>query len=182
MAEIKFNVKKFEKGENQLLGTESFYAEAVINDNVDTRELAEKIANKTGIQYYMVEAILVAVADQIFEECSESNRVTLAGQYGALLSVSPKVTGSIDPAWLAAQITSGKYQAGTALAANMLRADMVTASLTASIGITTNKKFRELAKAVKANTTESEGSAVTPENGGSTNPPAGGGSDDGDNS
>lgn len=162
MAEIKFNVKKFEKGENQLLGTESFYAEVVINDDVDTRELSQKIANKTGIQYYMVEAVLHAVADQIFEEASESNRVKLEGNYGTLVTIAPKVKGSIDATWLSAQIAAGKYPAGTALAASMLRADMVELGLGASIGITTNKKFKELGKAVKAGTTSESGNTVTP--------------------
>ena len=72
MSKVKYRVREYiPKTENQ--GTHSWFAEVVINNDVDNAELARKIAARTGFKSYECQAVVAAIADIVAEEVLESN-------------------------------------------------------------------------------------------------------------
>ena len=96
MAKTKWRAREFKPTSNMPGRSHSFYAEAVIGGEIDNRDLASKIAARTGFKSYEVQAVVAAIADIVMEEVLESNRVTLSDEHGTkMVSIYPKVTGSV---------------------------------------------------------------------------------------
>ena len=99
MSKVKYRVREFVPKGQQSLGNHSWFAEVVINNDVDNDELARKIAARTGFKSYECQAIVAAIADIVAEEVKESNRVFLADEKGTkMVSLYPKVQGSVSDA------------------------------------------------------------------------------------
>lgn len=181
MAKIKYVVKAYVPTQNQQ-GTNGFYSEAKINDDVTTKDLANKLAPKVAYPAPMIEGILACAADQIAQECLESNRVKLNGSNGkVMVSIYPKVVGSINQAWVDKQIAAGNLPSGTVVNASLLTRDKMTIVAGASMGTDFSKYLDQnasLEKYTGSNATDA------PSEGGSTGGNTGGGStkpDDSDN-
>lgn len=173
MAKIKYVVKAYVPTENQK-GTNGFYAEAKINDEVTTKDLANKLAPKVAYPAPMIEGILACAADQIAQECLESNRVKLNGSAGkVMVSIYPKVVGSVNQTWVNEQITAGNLEAGTIVSASLLTRDKLSVVAGASMGTDFSKYLDQNASLEKYTAS----AADAPSNGGST----GGGSSTGGN-
>lgn len=174
MAKIKYVVKAYVPTDNQR-GTNGFYAEAKINDEVTTKDLANKLAPKVAYPAPMIEGILACAADQIAQECLESNRVKLNGSNGkVMVSIYPKVTGSVNQDWVDDQITAGNLPSGTIVNASLLTRDKLSVIAGASMGTDFSKYLNQNASLEKYT---ASAAADAPSNGGST----GGGSNTGGN-
>lgn len=98
MAKVKYRVREYSPNSSQV-GNHSFFAEVVINNDIDNVELARKIAARTGFKSYECQAVIAAIADIVAEEVLESNRISLADEKGTkMLSIYPKVSGSVSDA------------------------------------------------------------------------------------
>lgn len=174
MSKVKYRVREYNpKTENQ--GTHSWFAEVVINNDVDNAELARKIAARTGFKSYECQAVVAAIADIVAEEVLESNRVSLANEQGTkLVSIYPKVQGSISDADVVKN--QEKYPGKTVAEESMLTPDLLTWTLGATVGIKYSQQFSlskqaQKVKTVSAAEDDDEG-GTTP--GGTTPAPSGG--------
>ena len=177
MSKVKYRVREFVPKGQQSLGNHSWFAEVVINNDVDNDELARKIAARTGFKSYECQAIVAAIADIVAEEVLESNRVSLANEQGTkLVSFYPKVQGSISDADV--QKNQEKYPGKTVAEESMLTADLLSWTLGATVGIKFSQEFAlhkqaQKVKTVSAAADDNEGGTTTPET------PGGGGNGDG---
>ena len=200
MSKVKYRVREFVPKGQQSLGNHSWFAEVVINNDVDNDELAKKIAARTGFKSYECQAVVAAIADIVAEEVLESNRVSLANEQGTkLVSFYPKVQGSISDADV--QKNQAKYPGKTVAEESMLTADLLSWTLGATVGIKFSQQFAlskqaQKVKTVTAADEDDEDGTVTPTptpSGGGDNPggtgtvtpgggdnPGGGGNDDDD--
>lgn len=95
MSKVKYRVREFTPKANQT-GSHSFYAEVVINNDLDNNELAKRVAARTSFKSYECQAIVAAICEIIHEEVRESNRINLSTEDGTkMLSIYPKVNGSV---------------------------------------------------------------------------------------
>ena len=175
MSKVKYRVKEFVPKGQQSLGSHSWYAEVVINNDVDNAELARKIAARTGFKSYECQAVVAAIADIVAEEVLESNRVSLANEQGTkLVSIYPKVQGSISDADVVKN--QEKYPGKTVAEESMLTPDLLTWTLGATVGIKYSQQFALSKQAQKVKTVsaaeDDEEGGTTP--GGTTPAPSGG--------
>lgn len=158
MAKTKWRARHFVPKQGQQ-GSASWFAEAVIDQEITNVELAQKIAARTGFKSYECQAVIAAIADIVMEECCESNRVTLADEKGQrLVSIQPKVTGTVSNLDIERE-TTARHAADpsvpvrTVAEESDLTADRLTWVLAATIGIKTSKQFGISKTAVKVKTT-----------------------------
>ena len=97
MASVKYRVREFTPKPNQP-GSHSFYAESVCDNIIDNRALAKKIEARGISRAAEIKSILEEAANIILEECAENNRVQLESGEGVLISIYPRVKGSISDA------------------------------------------------------------------------------------
>lgn len=190
MSKVKYRVREYTpKTSNQ--GGHSWFAEVVINNDIDNDELAKKIAARTGFKAYECQAVVAAIADIVAEEVLESNRISLANEQGVkMVSLYPKVSGSISDADV--QASPEKFPGKTAAEESMLTPDMLTWTLGATVGIKYSKVFALHKQAQKVNTISAAAADAdddggdtptptpdpTPGGGGNTPPGGDGGSDE----
>ena len=125
----------------------SFYAEAVISNEIDNRELAAKIAARTGFKSSEVQAVVAAIADIVCEEVLESNRISLSDDQGTkMVSIYPKVSGSVSDEDIlrettAAHALDASKPVRTVAQESDLTPDRLTWTLGATVGIKFSKQF-----------------------------------------
>ena len=155
MAKTKWRCREFKPTANMPERTHSFYAEAVINNEIDNRDLSAKIAARTGFKSYEVQAVVAAIADIVAEEVLESNRVSLSDDQGTkMVSIYPKVSGSINDnevleATTAAHALDPKVNIRSVAQEKDLTPDRLTWTLGATIGINFSKNFASKKQAQK---------------------------------
>ena len=154
MSKVKYRVREFTpKSPN--LGSHSWFAEVVINNDVDNDELAKKIAARTGFKSYECQAVIAAIADIVSEEALQSNRVSLTNDQGTkLVSIYPRVSGSISDTDV--QRNPDKYPGKTVAEESMLTPDMLTWTLGASVGIKFSQEFALHKQAQKVKTVSAD--------------------------
>ena len=146
MANVKYRLREYNPKAGQS-GTHSFYAEAVIDNIIDNRALAKKIEARGISRAAEIKSILEEAANIILEECAENNRVQLESGEGVLISIYPRVKGSISDADVLAN--PDLYDNAQAATEEMLTADKLNWSLGASVGIKFSKAFALNKKAQK---------------------------------
>ena len=146
MANVKYRLREYNPKAGQS-GTHSFYAEAVIDNIIDNRALAKKIEARGISRAAEIKSILEEAANIILEECAENNRVQLESGEGVLISIYPRVKGSISDADVLAN--PDLYDNAQAATEEMLTADKLNWSLGASVGIKFSKQFAINKKAQK---------------------------------
>ena len=188
MAKNKWRAREFKPTSNMQGRSHSFYAEAVIDSEIDNRDLAAKIAARTGFKSYEVQAVVAAIADIVMEEVMESNRITLSNEQGTkMVTIYPKVSGSVSDEQIKQETTAAHAQdpsvpIRTVAVESDLTPDRLTWTLGATIGIKFSKQFamNKQAQKVKYVATDTaipgddEGGGDTP----TPTPPSGGGDDD----
>ena len=188
MAKNKWRAREFKPTSNMQGRNHSFYGEAVIDSEIDNRDLAAKIAARTGFKSYEVQAVVAAVADIVMEEVMESNRITLSNEQGTkMVTIYPKVSGSVSDEQIKQETTAAHAQdpsvpIRTVAVESDLTPDRLTWTLGATIGIKFSKQFamNKQAQKVKYVATDTaipgddEGGGDTP----TPTPPSGGGDDD----
>lgn len=208
MAKTKWRCREFIPTSNMPGRVHSFYAEAVIDNEIDNRDLSAKIAARTGFKPYEVQAVVAAIADIVAEEVLESNRVSLSDERGTkMVSIYPKVSGSINDdevleATTAAHALDPEVKIRNVAEEKDLTSDRLTWTLGATIGINFSKNFGFKKQAQKVEfvatdtviPSDNESGGTTPVNpdtpggdtpGGNDNPGGGdtpGGGDDPNNS
>ena len=184
MAKTKWRAREFKPTSNMTGRSHSFYAEAVISNEIDNRELSAKIAARTGFKSYEVQAIVAAIADIVAEEVLESNRVSLSDDQGTkMLSIYPKVSGSVSDADIlrdttAAHAADSSVQVRSAAVENDLTPDRLTWTLGATVGINFSKQFALKKQAQKVSFIATDIAIPNddvPSGGGGTTPSGGGG-------
>ena len=139
MSKVKWKAVEYNPTENQQ-GSHSWYAEAVIDNEITNTELAERIARRTGFKTYECQAVVAAIAEVVAEEVLESNRVSLCDERGTkMLSIYPKVSGSVSDAEV--QANGVKYDGATKATEEMLTPDQLTWTLGCTVGIKYSKQF-----------------------------------------
>ena len=138
MAKVKYVVKEYIPSENQP-GAHSFYAEARPDNVISNAEIAKKVENRGISRASEIKMILEEASKVILEEIAENNRVQLDTGEGVLVSIYPKVQGSISDADVAAN--AEKYNGASVATEAMLTPDMLKWSLGASVGIKYSKQF-----------------------------------------
>ena len=187
MAKTKWRARHFVPKTGQQ-GSASWFAEAVIDQEINNVELAQRIAARTGFKSYECQAVIAAIADIVMEECCESNRVTLADEKGQkLVSIQPKVTGSVSNLDIERETTAQhaadpSVPVRTVAEESDLTADRLTWVLAATVGIKTSKQFAMAKTATKVKTTtqdvETSDPADNPNQGGDNGGGNNGSSDD----
>ena len=187
MAKTKWRARHFVPKTGQQ-GSASWFAEAVIDQEITNVELAQRIAARTGFKSYECQAVIAAIADIVMEECCESNRVTLADEKGQkLVSIQPKVTGSVSNLDIERETTAQhaadpSVEIRTEAEESDLTADRLTWVLAATVGIKTSKQFAMAKTATKVKTTtqdvETSDPADNPNQGDNNGGDNGGGGDD----
>ena len=183
MAKTKWRARHFVPKTGQQ-GSASWFAEAVIDQEINNVELAQRIAARTGFKSYECQAVIAAIADIVMEECCESNRVTLADEKGQkLVSIQPKVTGSVSNLDIERETTAQhaadpSVPVRTVAEESDLTADRLTWVLAATVGIKTSKQFAMAKTATKVKTTTQDVETSDP----ADNPNQGGDNGGGDNS
>ncbi len=161
MSKVKYRVREYNPTtENQ--GSHSFYAEVVINNEIDNAELSKKIAARTGFKAYECQAVVAAIADIVFEETLESNRISLTDEKGTkFVSIYPRVQGSVSDLDIERE-TTAQHAADPAvpIRTKAEEADLSTARLTwnlaATVGIKFSKQFAIEKQAQKVKVTSAE--------------------------
>lgn len=180
MAKTKWRAREFNPTSNMTGRTHSFYAEAVIDNEIDNRGLAAKIAARTGFKSYEVQAVVAAVADIVLEEVLESNRVTLSDDQGTkMVTIYPKVSGSVSDEQVKNETTAAHAQdpsvaIRTVAQESDLTADRLTWTLGATIGIKFSKQFAMNKQAQKVKYVASDTAIPGDEEGGTTDSTGGG--------
>ena len=182
MAKNKWRAREYKPSGN-MTGSHAFYAEAVIDSDIDNRDLAAKIAARTGFKSYEVQAVVAAVADIVMEEVMESNRVTLSNEQGTkMVSIYPKVSGSVSDEQIRKETTAAHEQdpsvaVRTVAVESDLTTDRLTWTLGATMGVKFSKQFAMNKQAQKVKFVATDTAIPSDEeNGGTT--PGGGGNDD----
>ena len=184
MSKVKYRVREFVPKGQQSLGSHSWFAEVVINNDVDNAELARKIAARTGFKSYECQAVVAAIADIVAEEVLESNRVSLSDDQGTkMLSIYPKVSGSVSDADIlrettAAHAADSSVQVRSVAVENDLTPDRLTWTLGATVGINFSKQFALKKQAQKVSFVATDIAIPNddvPSGGGGTTPSGGGG-------
>jgi len=67
MSKAKYRVREYNPTSAQQ-GSHSFFAEAVINNEITNNELADKIAARTGVKAYEVTTVIAAILPDDAEE------------------------------------------------------------------------------------------------------------------
>jgi len=145
MSNVKYRVREYNPTANQS-GTHSFYAEAVINNEISNEELAEKIAARTGFKSYECQAVIAAIADIVSEEVKASNRVSMCNEKGVkMLSIYPKVNGSVSDADILKETTAAHALDPSVQVRNVAEESDLTASrMNWVLGSTVGVKFSKL--------------------------------------
>ena len=175
MAKVKYRIREFKPTANQS-GGHSFFAEAVVDNIITNKELANKIQARTGTRAYEALTVLAAAAEIILEETAENNRIQIeTGDGGALVSIYPLCTGSVSDKDVVAD--PDKYGGATVATAEMLTADKIKWALGASVGRKFSSQFalNKQAQKVEYNAAQE---AAEPE-GGNNNNQGGGGNNGG---
>jgi len=146
MANVKYRVREFTPSSNQI-GSHSFYSEAVADNIITNRELAKKIEARGLSRAAEIRAIIEELSNIILEECAENNRVQLESSDGVLVSIYPKVSGSVSDAEV--QANPETYDNAQVATEDMLTADKLKWTLGASIGSKFSKQFAIQKKAQK---------------------------------
>ncbi len=149
MAKVKYRVREYTPTENQS-GSHSFYAEAVVTNEISNDELAERIARRTGTKSYEAQMVVAAIAEIVMEEVLESHRVNLCDEKGTkMLSIYPKVSGAISDKDVKAN--PEKYNNAQVATEEMLTSDLMSWTLGSTVGIKFSKKFAIDKQAQKVN-------------------------------
>ena len=147
MAKNKWRAREFKPTSNMAGRTHSFYAEAVIDNEIENKDLASKIAARTGFKSYEVQAVVATIADIVMEEVMESNRITLSNEQGTkMVTIYPKVSGSVNDEQILQETTAAHAQDSSVDVRNVaeesdLTPDRLTWTLGATIGIKFSKEF-----------------------------------------
>ena len=156
MSKVKYRVREFTPTPQQSMGVHSWFAEVVINNEIDNDELAKKIAARTGFKSYECQAVIAAIADIVAEEVLESNRVALADEKGnKLVTIYPKVNGSVSDNEVQANQT--KYPGKSVAEEEMVTPDILNWTIGATVGIKFSKQFAIDKQAQKVKTVSADG-------------------------
>lgn len=161
MSNVKYRVREYTPAQTQP-GSHSFFAEVVVNNEIDNAELARKIAARTGFKAYECQAVIAAIADIVGEEVLESNRISLANEQGTkMLSIYPKVTGSVSDADILKETTAAHAADPSVPVRSVAIEDDLTPArlswvLGATVGVKFSKQFalQKSAKKVRVNPTD----------------------------
>ena len=173
----------FQPNANQVGMGRSVYAEAVVDNVINNRELAKKIEARGISRAAEIKGILEEAANIIMEEVCENNRVQLEGERGILVSIAPTVSGSLSDKQV--RENPEKYNNAQQAEPDMLTADMLTWGIKAEVGRNFSKQFalNKTAQRVDGGTpasiTNEEPTGDSNLNGGGQND--GGGDNGGDN-
>lgn len=179
MAKVKWRAREFNPTSNMTGRNHSFFAESVINNEIDNRELSQKIAARTGFKSYEVQAVVAAIADIVCEEVLESNRVSLSDELGTkMVSIYPKVSGSVSDEDVLRETTAAHAQDASVQVRSVaqesdLTPDRLTWTLGATIGIKFSKQFAMNKQAQKVKFVSTD-TAIPGDEGGETPTPSGG--------
>ena len=138
MAAVKYRVREFTPKANQA-GSHSFFAEAVVDNVIDNKALAKKIEARGISRAAEIKSILEEAANIILEETAENNRISLESGEGVLISIYPRVKGSVSDADVLAH--PEQYDNATVAKEEHVTADKLQWSLGASVGIKFSKQF-----------------------------------------
>ena len=147
MAKNKWRAREFNPTSNMPGRKHSIYAEAVIDNEIENKDLASKIAARTGFKSYEVQAVVATIADIVMEEVMESNRITLSNEQGTkMVTIYPKVSGSVNDEQILQETTAAHAQDSSVDVRNVaeesdLTPDRLTWTLGATIGIKFSKEF-----------------------------------------
>ena len=170
MANVKYRVKEFTPKPNQQ-GVHSFYAEAVVDNVIDNKALAKKIEARGISRAAEIKSILEEAANIILEETAENNRISLESGEGVLISIYPRVKGSVSDADVLAH--PEQYDNATVAKEEHVTAEKLQWSLGASVGIKFSKQFAMNKQAQKVaynpNQTTADPEPANPGGGGGDN-------------
>lgn len=164
MSKVKYRVREFIPNA-QMVGSHSIYAEVVINNEIDNAELAKKIAARTGFKSYECQAVIAAIADIVFEETLESNRISLSDEQGTkFISIYPRVQGSVSDLDVERETTAQhaenpEVEIRTKAKESDLTPNRLTWNLASSVGIKFSKEFALKKQAQKVKVTSADDSA-----------------------
>ena len=142
MSKVKYRVREYNPTENQN-GSHSYFAEVVINNEIDNAELAQKIAARTGYKSYECQSIVAAIADIVKEEVLGSNRITLSDEKGVkMLSIYPKVNGSVSDTDIERETTAAHAaDPSVPIRTKAEESDLTTSRMSWVLGSTMGVKF-----------------------------------------
>jgi len=161
MSKVKYRVREFIPNA-QMVGSHSFYAEVVISNDIDNAELAKKIAARTGFKSYECQAVVAAIAEIVFEETLESNRVSLSDEKGTkFVTIYPRVQGSVSDLDIERETTALHAQdPSVEIRTKALESDLTPSRLTwnlaSSMGIKFSKRFAIEKQAQKVKSTTAD--------------------------
>lgn len=139
MANVKYRVREYTPTENQM-GQHSFFAQSVVDNEINNLGLAKKVAARTGIKSYEASMVIAAISDIVAEETLENNRVTLSNEDGKnFVSFYPRVSGRITDKEV--QENQQKYAGKSVAEESMLTQDRLTWTLGATVGVKYSKMF-----------------------------------------
>ena len=138
MANVKYRLREYTPKQGQA-GSHSFFAEAVVDNVIDNKALAKKIEARGISRAAEIKSILEEAANIILEETAENNRVQLESGEGVLISIYPRVKGSVSDADVLAH--PEQYDNATVAKEEHVTADKLQWSLGASVGIKFSKQF-----------------------------------------
>ena len=138
MANVKYRLREYTPKQGQA-GSHSFWAEAVVDNVIDNKALAKKIEARGISRAAEIKSILEEAANIILEETAENNRVQLESGEGVLISIYPRVKGSVSDADVLAH--PEQYDNATVAKEEHVTADKLQWSLGASVGIKFSKQF-----------------------------------------
>ncbi|MBO4431242.1 MAG: hypothetical protein J5790_07895 [Bacteroidaceae bacterium] len=174
MSKVKYRVREYNPT-TQNQGSHSYYAEVVINNEIDNSELAKKIAARTGFKSYECQAVIAAIADIVFEETLESNRISLSDENGTkFVSIYPRVQGSVSDLDIERETTAQHaedplVQIRTRAEEADLTPSRLTWNLASTVGIKFSKEFSLKKQAQKVKVTSADVTVSDDEGGSGTN-------------
>ena len=128
-------------------GSHGYYADAVIDGEVNNIELAKKIAARTGFKAYECQSIIAAIAEVVTEETRQSNRVSLSDENGTrFVTFYPRVRGSVTDLEVERETTrlhaeDPSVEIRTQAKESDLTPDRLTWTLASTVGIKFSKQF-----------------------------------------
>lgn len=160
MANVKYRVREYAPN-SSIMGTHSWFAEALVSNNITGMDLGKKIEARCGLRAYEANMALSAACEIIAEELLESNSVTFSDEEGnKVVTFYPKASGSVSDADILRETTLKHAEDPTVpiryvAEESDLTSNRISWTVGATVGIKFSKQFALNKKAKRVSTTSS---------------------------
>lgn len=158
MANVKYRVREYTPNSSNM-GTHSWFAEALVSNNITGMDLGKKIEARTGLRAYEANMAVAAACEIVAEELLESNSVTFTDEEGnKVVTFYPKASGGVSDTDILRETTLKHAEDPTVpiryvAEESDMTSNRISWSVAATVGVKFSKQFSMNKKAKRVSTT-----------------------------